>query len=225
MTIIFEERGSDSPFVQSVTRGYTAVAGSSIRPAEMGWHLVIFRHEGVLRTLVVGAWEESGQVSYGAGGELLWIRFKPGTFMPHLPAPALLNRELCLPEGAGQSFWLKSAVWQVPDFENADTFVDQLAREGVLTADPVVQAALVDAPPEIPARTIRHRFQQATGLSQNHIRQIERAQQAAALLRHGVPVLDTVFQLGYYDQPHLTRSLKRFVGHTPAQIAQMGEAG
>jgi AraC-like DNA-binding protein len=71
------------------------------------------------------------------------------------------------------------------------------------------------------ARTLRHCFQHATGLSHNDIHQIQRAQRAAALLRHGVSILDAVDELGYYDQPHLTRSLKRWVGHTPAQIANL----
>jgi methylphosphotriester-DNA--protein-cysteine methyltransferase len=47
---------------------------------------------------------------------------------------------------------------------------------------------------------------------------MQRAHQAAALLRQGVSILDTTDALGYFDQPHLTRSLKQFVGHTPAQL-------
>jgi AraC-like DNA-binding protein len=34
-----------------------------------------------------------------------------------------------------------------------------------------------------------------------------------------VSALDVARQAGYADQPHLTRSLKRFVGQTPSQIA------
>src|SRR3712207_8595796 len=51
----------------------------------------------------------------------------------------------------------------------------------------------------------------STGLSHSHIRQVERAQRAAALLQQGVSIPDTVFELGYFDQPHLTRSLKHWV--------------
>jgi methylphosphotriester-DNA--protein-cysteine methyltransferase len=57
-------------------------------------------------------------------------------------------------------------------------------------------------------------------LTQLHIYQAERARRAEALLRQGVSILDTVFEAGYYDQPHLTRSLKQFIGHTPGQIVQ-----
>jgi AraC-like DNA-binding protein len=31
-------------------------------------------------------------------------------------------------------------------------------------------------------------------------------------------ILDTVYQAGYFDQAHLTRSLRRFIGQTPAQL-------
>jgi AraC-like DNA-binding protein len=95
----------------------------------------------------------------------------------------------------------------------------------VLAYDPVVNAALQGRPPAAPDRTVRHRFLQATGLTRGHIRQFERAQQAAALLRQGVPILDTVYEAGYFDQPHLTRSLKQFFGTTPAQMIPKGTTG
>ena len=49
---------------------------------------------------------------------------------------------------------------------------------------------------------------------------IERARQALSLLQKGEPILDTAYLLGYFDQPHLTRSLKLYAGKTPAQILQ-----
>jgi methylphosphotriester-DNA--protein-cysteine methyltransferase len=73
----------------------------------------------------------------------------------------------------------------------------------------------------MPSRTVRHRFLRATGLSATHIRQMKRAQQAQALLQQGVSILDTVDEAGYFDQPHLTRSLKQFIGYTPAQIIRL----
>jgi methylphosphotriester-DNA--protein-cysteine methyltransferase len=100
--------------------------------------------------------------------------------------------------------------------------VNRLVREDILVRDSVVDTALKDHPQVIPPRTIRHRFLRTTGLTQGHIRQIERAQQAASLLRQGVSILDTVYEMGYFDQSHLTKSLKQFVGYTPAQIIRQG---
>ncbi|WP_255552919.1 AraC family transcriptional regulator [Ktedonobacter sp. SOSP1-85] len=67
------------------------------------------------------------------------------------------------------------------------------------------------------------RFLRATGLPLRTLQAIKRAQHAVNLLQQGVSVLDMVEEAGYFDQPHLTRMLKRFIGQTPAQIARMGK--
>jgi AraC-like DNA-binding protein len=221
MSIIYEERSSDSPYVETVTHGWTVSDGSTIRPAEIHWHMVFVRVKGSFQPLVVVPWKTAGVASWGEGAELLWIKLKLGTFMPHLPTRNFLDTETILPGAASQSFRLKGSAWQFPDYDNVETFVDRLARDEVLVRDPVVSAALQDQLPEMPSRTVRHRFLRATGLTQSHIYQFERAKRAAALLGQGVSILDTVYEAGYFDQPHLTRSLKQFIGHTPAQIIRM----
>ena len=225
MSMIYEERASDSPYVERVMRGRTVSDGAPIRPAESHWHMVFVRHQGKMRYLVVGPWTSSGVASYAEGAELLWIKFKLGTFMPHLPPRNCLDFEMPLPGAASRSsFWLKSAAWQVPDYDHAETFVERLVRDEILVRDPVVDAVLQGHAPKTPPRTVRHRFLRATGIPHGHIEQIARAQQAAALLQQGKSILDAVFETGYTDQPHLTRSLKRWVGHTPAQILRLQRA-
>jgi len=203
MTILFEQRRSDSPLIETVTQGYTPCAGSTIRPAECNWHMVVVRREGKAQLLVVGP-------------------LPLGVFMPHLPIAHYLDRETALPAATGQAFWLHGATWQLPTFENTETFVEQLVREEILVLDPLVGAALQDQLPVASPRTVRHHFLHATGLPQCTIRQMQRAQQAAALLQQRIPILDAVHDLVYFDQPHLTRSLKQFVGYTPAQLLRLG---
>jgi hypothetical protein len=223
MSIIYEERSSNSPYVETVTRGWTASDGSTIRPAESHWHMVFVRHNGGVQPLVVGPWTSAGVVSWAEGAEILWIKFKLGTFMPHLPPRDFLDVETILPGAASQSFWLNGSAWQFPDYDNVETFIDRLVREDVLVRDPVVNTVLQDQPQEMASRTVRHRFLRTTGLTQSHIRQMKRAQQATVLLQQGVSILDTVYEVGYFDQPHMTRALKQFIGHTPGQIVQMSE--
>jgi methylphosphotriester-DNA--protein-cysteine methyltransferase len=67
-------------------------------------------------------------------------------------------------------------------------------------------------------RTVQYRFLRSTGLSQRTIQQIERARYATSLLKQGVSIFDTVYEAGYSDQPHLTRSLKHFIGLTPTEV-------
>src|SRR6188768_1066887 len=138
MTLIYEERPSDSPFIEKIIRGYTEGDGATIRPAESRWHMVFVRVDGQFRPLVVGPLTTSGLTSWTAGAELLWIKFKLGAFMPHLPAGNFLNVETPLPIAAGQSFWLYGTAWQPPSFDNVETFVERLARQEVLVRDPVV---------------------------------------------------------------------------------------
>jgi AraC-like DNA-binding protein len=143
--------------------------------------------------------------------------------MPHLPTRKLLDAETNLPGAAHNAFWLHSSTWQLPDYDNVETFVDWLVRDELLVNDPVVNTVLQDRTPDVSLRTIRHRFLQATGLSHNYIRQMKRAQDAAALLEQGVSILDAAYELGYYDQPHLTRSLKQFIGYTPGHIVRVSQ--
>jgi AraC-like DNA-binding protein len=225
MTILFEERASDSPYVALVQRGRTARDGRVLRPTESHWHMVLLRYKGETRFLVVGPWTTTGVLSYPEGAELLWIKLKPGTFLPHLPARHILNKETPLPQATSNTFWLHGSTWQFPDYDNVETFIERLTRQEALVCDPVVSAALQDQPQALSPRTIRHRFLQATGMTQSHIRQIDRARRAETLLRQGMSILDTVYEAGYFDQPHLTRALKQWIGYTPTQIIRTHQPG
>ncbi len=44
MNIIYKKRTSDSPYVETVTQGWTVSDGSTMRSAESRWHMVFVRH-------------------------------------------------------------------------------------------------------------------------------------------------------------------------------------
>jgi hypothetical protein len=108
--------------------------------------------------------------------------------------------------------------WAYPDFENAETFVGRLVHSGLIAVDHSVEAALRSQPQDRALRTTQRHILQATGLTHGAIRQIERARHATNLLKQGASILSAAYEAGYFDQAHLTRSLKRFIGQTPAQI-------
>jgi AraC-like DNA-binding protein len=205
-----------------VTYGHTLADGKTIRPAEIAWHMVFVKTESQQFSFLVGPWESSGMVSYGAGAEILWLRFKLGSFLPHLPTRKILNSEIMLPDAVRNAFWLNSTAWERPTFDNVETFISRLAREELLVLDPLVRARLEAPMPHVSERTLRHRFLQSTGLSQGHIEQFERAKTAAELLAQGHSIQDTVFSADYFDQAHMTKALKRFIGYTPAQLLKRG---
>jgi len=214
----FEERLSDSPLVERIWSTQSDRAGSLNSISTVFWSMVIARCQG--RTTMSLHGPETGATSKEFPAEAEWfgIVFKLGTFVPQFPPGAIIDGNIHLPGGSGRSFSLCHATWQFPTFENADTFVDRLARAGVLVHDPLLNVVHQGHSPSLSVRAVQYRYLQSTGLSQRPIRQIERARYATTLLKQGMPILDTAYAAGYSDQPHLTRSLKHFIGHTPAEI-------
>ena len=223
MIINFEERLSTSSLVDTIWRGQTESAGYRIAPAGGCWAMLVERQGNRARLSVVGPMKKALPMHYVEDVEFLVIKFKSGTFMPHLPIRNFLDAVVSLPEAAGTSFWLNGSAWQFPDYENAETFVDRLTRDGLLVREPVVDAVLQHQPQEMSSRSVQRRFLYATGLTHSTIRQIARARQAMSLLQRGTSILDTVHKAGYADQPHMTKSLKHFIGQTPAQIVRMSQ--
>jgi AraC-like DNA-binding protein len=125
-----------------------------------------------------------------------------------------------LPTLSRTSFWFSGSAWQFPTYDSADTFVDWLGRKGLLAREPLVEDALRKRPTDRSLSAVQRRFLRATGLTQSAVRQIERARYATDLLQQGASIPDTVLAAGYFDQPHLTRALKRFIGQTPAQVRE-----
>jgi hypothetical protein len=221
MVLEFEERPSDSPLVESVWRAHSEAAGSFLSTASAQWEVVVSKYGRDLSFTVRGPETRTSPADFPAEAEWLGIRFRLGAFMPSLPPSEVADRgDRTLPSARQYAFWLDGAAWEFPTFDNADTFVERLRREGVLVWDPVVQATLAGWPNDISPRAVQARFRRATGLTEGLVRQIERAHHAVALLEQGKAISDTVFEAGYFDQPHLTRSLRRFIGRTPGAIAR-----
>jgi AraC-like DNA-binding protein len=217
---IEDDRPSDSPYVERVWRAHSESGGSFVSIAESRWEMVVTRYRGKVTMTVRGPETRPTRLTYPADAEWLGIRFKPGTFMPAHPARALVNGTVTLPESVTGRFWLNGSVWQVPDYENADTFVQWLRRAGQIVVDPAISAALRSEKATATERTLQRRFVHATGVTQGVVRQIERARYATLMLRHGASIAETTYDAGYFDQPHLTRSLRRLVGQTPAELGE-----
>ena len=222
--IIFEDRLSDSPLIERVWRSHSDRAGTFRSIAAATFEMVVSHHTGRTFFTLRGPETQATRAELPAEGEWFAIRFKVGTFVPHLPPGHLTDRrDVTLPEATRHSFWLNGSAWDYPDFQNAETFVNSLVKKGILVRDPVVDAALADGAEALPARTLQRHFLRATGLTFGAVRRIERARYAAILLREHMPILDVVQQAGYYDQAHLTRSLRHRIGQTPAAIIRGDE--
>lgn len=215
----FDTRPSDSPFVEAIYRTRSLDRGSFMSIAVSQWEMVVTKQKGRVTISLRGPETQASPSPIPENAEFLGIIFKHGTFMPRFPGNKLVDIEIHLPETVKNSFQLFGDTWEFPTFENVEPFVDRLIRKDLLTHDQVVDDVLRGKTQDLSLRSIQRRFLHVTGLTYKSIQQIERAQQALTLLQSGVPISETAYQTGYFDQSHLTRSVKRLLGQTPAQIA------
>jgi AraC-like DNA-binding protein len=221
MYIIDDERLSDSPFVERVWRAHSEGTDPFLSIAQSRWQIVVTTYNGEMRLTVRGP--ETKATPLGdcpPDREWFGILFKPGTFLPHLPARTLVDGELTLPQATRKTVWLSGSTFQFPTYENADTFVDWLVRQDLLVREPIVDAALQGQLKDLSLRSVQRRFVHSTGVTHATFRQIERARYATLLLKQGASIIETILEAGYFDQAHLTRSMNYFIGQTPAQILQ-----
>ena len=219
MIIFDEERPSDSPFVERIWCSHSEGTAPFLSIAVSRCELVVTKLHGKITMTVRGP--ETRATPLGdspSDGEWFGILLKLGTFLPHLPTRSLLDTGVTLPEATDNTFWLSGSAWEFPTSDNAEIFVRRLVHAGLLVRDPVIEAAFQGQIKDLTPRSVQYHFLQATGITQNMARQIERARSATLLLQQGVSISETILEAGYYDQPHLTRSLQRFIRQTPAEL-------
>lgn len=222
MSFDFKIRPSDSPFVEAVWHTETMSHGEPfMSTAESRWEMVISKHMDKYTLSIRGPEARASLAQVPAGHtEFFGIIFKRSVFMPHLPKKNLVNDAIHLPQSRRDAFTVIGGVFEIPTFENADTFVTRLMRNDLLTHDQIVDDALRGRTQGLSVRSLQRRFLHVTGLKHKTIQQIERARSALTMLQEGKPIVDVVHEAGYFDQPHLTRSLKLFAGQTPSEIVK-----
>jgi AraC-like DNA-binding protein len=221
MLISFDDdRASDSPYIERVWRCHSERAGTFLSVASNHWEMVVTFLQGRSIVTLRGPETKPTEVPCPADGEWLAIRFKAGTFMPQMPAHALIDSlGRNLPQVTKRAFLLDGRKWELPTFDNAETFVARLVNKGLVARDPEITAAVLGEPTALTTRSSQRRFLQVTGMTHNRFRQIDRARFAVNLLKEGLPIADVVWQCGFYDHAHLTRSLRQWIGLTPTRVA------
>src|SRR5262245_6767063 len=205
MFILFDaERPSDSPFIERVWRCHSEGGGPFLSVASSHWELVVTRLKGDTFVTLRGPETRVREVYCPPEGEWVAVRFKAGTFMPQLPIARLIDGQDVTVPASKRHFRLDGSKWEIPSFDNAETFVTRPERAGLIARDAAVEAALQGDAQALSLRSAQRHFLQATGMSHTMLRQIERARHATNLLRSGVSIGDTVHEAGFFDQAHLT---------------------
>jgi len=223
MTFEYEEKASQSRFVDVIWRTHDTSDGTYLAAADACWDMVFIRSVHGNRVLLSGPSSTITPVPYRAGNRNVGIRFHRGTYLTHVPASAMVDTTESLPMPGDETFLLAGLEFPLPTYDTVDEFIADLERLDLLNDDPVAMAALRGDEPGTSTRSVQRHVATSTGLSANRIRQIVRARQAAERLMLGDPILDVAHDLGYADQAHLTRDVKRLTGYTPGQTKRRDE--
>jgi len=218
MPLTMQERESDSPYIARVWQGHTIGETHMTSVATSTWEIVFWHVNGQPHATIRGPETCASAPPVYDDSVSLGITFTHATSMPHLITRHLVDSEVHSPHATRRSFILRDQPWETPTFESAEQFVNHLMTQEVLTFDPLVRDVLHGEEVKIGTRSIQRRIASHTGLTRAQIHQIERARVAAHLIKDGASPLRVAHRLGYYDQPHLARSLRRFIGRSATEI-------
>src|SRR5688572_401359 len=102
----FEERLSDSPFVERIwsTQSEHRVSFTSI--STVFWSMVISKFRGQIKISLHGPETGATCKAFPVEGEWFGIAFKLGTFVPHILPGSLIDSNIFLPQTSASSFSL-----------------------------------------------------------------------------------------------------------------------
>ncbi|TDB95582.1 helix-turn-helix domain-containing protein [Actinomadura sp. 7K534] len=218
MELRFGTRQSDSPWVDTVWTCTSEQVTEMTSVAGACWGLVFWKQDGRAYASITGPGTRTGTAPVPEGATFTGIDFAVGTSLRAMPTPALVDGGVELPDTTRRTFRLDGARWEIPGPDDAEALVERLVRAGVVVGDPLVAGVLLGHRPDVSVRTLERRFRAVTGLTRGAVRQIERARTAAGRLAAGEPATDVAAVLGYFDEPHLARALRRYVGRTAGQL-------
>lgn len=222
MQLQLDTRMSDSTWVASVwTCGSDQVAQMTSVACET-WGLVFWEQDGVRFASVSGPERATSTAPVPEGARFVGIQLAVGTSLRCAPASSLVDGGFVLPDVTRTRFWLDGGSWETPGPDDAEALVERLVGYGVVVRDPVVTAHQQGHHPRVSSRTLERRYRAATGLTRGDVAQIDRVRTAAGLLAAGTTSGDVVEKLGFYDEPHLARALRRYVGRTAGELRAGG---
>jgi Helix-turn-helix domain len=223
MSFLYEEKDSACPYVDVVWHTVDTSDGTYLAAADACWDMIFTRTAATSRVLLSGPSSRPTPVPYQTGNRNVGVRFTQGTYFTHVEPQSMCNRTIALPMPDAECFELDGRTWPMPDYDGIDELLAGFDAVGLIAHDPVIDAALRGIHPPLSPRSVQRHFTRITGQSPQQVRQIARAREAVARLRTGEAIADVAYELGYADQSHLSRDVKRLTGYTPAESKRRNE--
>lgn len=224
MSFKYEEKGAVSRYVDVFWRTEDLSDGVYMAAADGSWDMIFTTtKEGDVTVRLSGPSTTTTPVYYKKGNKNIGMRLKQGVFFTHIPTSQVVDVTEMLPMPSKDTFLLGGHVLRLPEYDTFDEFVLELEQKGLLSEDPIVRAVLEGRRYGASQRSVQRKFGQTIGMTPAYVMQIERAWRAVELLKTGIPITEVVHELGYSDQAHLNKNLRKITGYTPKQTAKRTE--
>ncbi len=218
MSQIHTRRDSSHPLVDTIWTTQNISDGIYSATPDGSWDLIVLiMPDGARRMMITGQATKSMDVPYQKDTRSIVISFARGAYIPAY-AGKLVDSSEILPNADAEHFMLCGKTFAFPSYETAEELVEALVESGLLLADPVIYSSDESSTWAASKRSHQRHFAKHTGISEKSFEQIERAKSAVRQLQDGKTPRDVAADVGYSDQPHLARSLKKIMGVKPSDV-------
>lgn len=213
MTQRHESRKSTNQLIDRVWRSENIEDGVYVATPDCAWDLLALKfQDGARMMMLAGQQTKFSDVPYKAGTSAVVISFTASAYLVGLKGDELVDAAVMLPNKDEGHFILLDHVFAFPEYENAEELVVAMVGAGILKQDDVVASVLEGRPKAMSSRTMQRHFHEVTGISRKALDKIRRAQDAVKMLQAGTATAEVAAEVGYTDQSHLTKDLKKIMG-------------
>lgn len=218
MTQKHTHRTSAHPWIDVVWQTVCLTDGIYRATPDGSWDLILScSPDGTPTVFLTGQATEPVDVPYSAGEYSVVISFAAHVFLA-AETEVRTGATIRFLEVQDGSFLLDGVQLPLPSFSGAEDLVDKMVAAGLLKSDDVVAKAFSERPKAASKRSVQQHFRKTTGITQKDFQLIRRAQEAVRHLKAGQSAADVAAQLGYTDQSHMIKSIKKIMGHLPSNL-------
>ncbi len=218
MTQKHSRRSSSHPWIDTVWQTVCLTDGIYTATPDGSWDLIFRETPGKLPVIfLAGQGKEPVDVPYTAGEYGIVISFAAHVYVTQDKQTGANAGVRFLPMDE-DSFTLNGAKLPLPTFQNAEQLTDMMVAANLLQSDDLVAQAFTAHPKAASKRVVQERFKKVTGITQKDFQLIRRAQEAVRRLKAGDRPVAVAVDLGYTDQPHMIKSIKKIMGHLPSDL-------
>lgn len=197
--------------------------------------LIFKQHQGKVKLLLCGVMNQCRHITHHQGDKFYGVRFKPGYAWAFINQPIhqTLNKHYALDSYFNSQVFdnldfdaldlekfdsiIQNALYKKVDFQRLNQLNNQAELLNTVAHGNVSEVAALQG---YSRRNFLRRFKMMYGLSPRDFANIKRLNIFCSSHQslQGVPLSMLAIELGYYDQAHMSRSVKQLTGLTPQAL-------